>query len=109
MDMILTGRPVDATEALRMGLANRVVPARTAREAAEEMAAAIASFPTTCMRSDRISARSQWGAPTLRDAMAQEFRLGAPALKECTEGAGRFARGAGRSGSFKDFQPKAKL
>ncbi|HUD40125.1 MAG TPA: crotonase/enoyl-CoA hydratase family protein, partial [Streptosporangiaceae bacterium] len=56
MDMILTGRPVAAEEALAMGLVNRVVPTGSAREAAERLAAALASLPQTCLRNDRLSA-----------------------------------------------------
>src|SRR6202171_2500551 len=62
MDLILTGRGVDAAEALAMGLANRVVPKGQARQRAEELAAELAEFPQQCMRSDRRSALSQWGA-----------------------------------------------
>src|SRR5439155_12246382 len=53
MDMILRGRPVDAAEALAMGLANRVVPAGEARSAAEALAVDLAKVPQACMRSDR--------------------------------------------------------
>src|SRR6202030_2958117 len=55
MDMILTGRAVDATEALAIGLANRVVPAGESRSAAEELARELAEFPQLCMREDRLS------------------------------------------------------
>src|ERR1700739_912920 len=61
MDMILTGRAVDAAEALAIGLANRVVPEGQAREAAEQLAAELAGLPQQCMRSDRLSALHQWG------------------------------------------------
>ena len=61
MDMILTGRAVQADEALAMGLANRVVPKGEARRAAEELAAQLAALPQQCMRSDRLSALHQWG------------------------------------------------
>jgi enoyl-CoA hydratase len=53
LDLILTGRPVPAAEALGMGLADRVVPPGRARAAAEELAARIARFPQSCLRSDR--------------------------------------------------------
>src|SRR5690242_4439117 len=60
LDLILTGRPVGAAEALSMGLANRVVPRGTARQAAEQLAREIAEFPQICMRGDRRSAYEQF-------------------------------------------------
>jgi enoyl-CoA hydratase/carnithine racemase len=97
MDLILTGRAVDAEEALAIGLANRVVPAGEARAAAEELAARLAEFPQACMRSDRASALAQWSAP---DPMATEFTHGRSVLAEAAGGAARFAAGAGRHGTF---------
>ncbi|GAB3459309.1 crotonase/enoyl-CoA hydratase family protein [Actinophytocola sediminis] len=99
MDMILTGRPVDAAEALAMGLANRVVPEGRARAAAEELAATIAAFPQACMNSDRASALAQWGADE-ESAMAMEFAHGLTVLAAAGAGAERFAAGAGRHGAF---------
>ena len=61
MDMILTGRGVDADEAYAMGLANRVVPKGEARQRAEELAAELAELPQQCMRADRLSMLNQWG------------------------------------------------
>jgi enoyl-CoA hydratase len=98
MDMILTGRGVDAAEALAIGLANRVVPKGQARESAEELAAALAALPQQCMRSDRMSALAQWGM-TETDAMAYEFASISRVAAEALEGAGRFAAGAGRHGA----------
>jgi len=101
LDMILTGRPVDAAEALSFGLANRVVPAGRAREEAEALARSIAAFPPRCVRSDR---RSAWEGLDLElpDAMANEFALGKAThdTGESQEGARRFAAGAGRHGQF---------
>jgi len=97
MDMILTGRPVDAEEALSWGLANRVVPAGTALPAAQELAAQLATFPQACMRSDRASALAQWTAP---DPLTTEFAYGQQAALEAVNGAARFTAGAGRHGSF---------
>ncbi|MBB4910193.1 crotonase/enoyl-CoA hydratase family protein [Actinophytocola algeriensis] len=97
MDMILTGRAVDAAEAFAMGLANRVVPAGTALSSARELALSLAAFPQTCLRSDRASALSQWDAP---DPMAAEFAHGGRALAEGLSGAARFAAGEGRHGAF---------
>jgi enoyl-CoA hydratase/carnithine racemase len=99
MDMILTGRPVEAEEALRFGLANRVVPAGEARSAAESLAATIAGFPQTCMRGDRASVLAQWGQDETT-ALATELNHGTGVLTEATNGAARFTAGAGRHGAF---------
>jgi enoyl-CoA hydratase len=101
LDMILTGRPVDAREAQQFGLANRVVPAGRAREEAEALARVIAGFPPRCVRSDRQSAWESGGLP-LPAAMANEFALGKATRDsgESRAGAERFAAGAGRHGQF---------
>jgi len=99
LDMILTGRPVDADEALRMGLANRVSAPGQALAEAIALAEQIAAFPQVCMRGDRLSAYEQVGLD-LPAAIANEFAHGSEALLEAIEGAGRFASGAGRHGSF---------
>ena len=101
LDMILTGRPVAADEALRIGLADRVVAAGQARAAAVELAASLAKFPQGCMRSDRLSAYEQWDH-TRDDALAGETRRGLDVILsgETRQGAERFARGAGRHGRF---------
>jgi len=101
MDMILTGRPVDADEALRIGLANRVTEQGKALATAQLMAAEIAKFPQQCLRADRKSALSQWELP-LHEALAAEGAGGYPVVfEEAIAGAQRFAQGAGRHGSFK--------
>jgi enoyl-CoA hydratase len=100
MDLILTGRPVSAQEALAMGLVNRVVPRGGAREAAESLAREISAFPQACMNADRRSAYAQAGL-SMEEALLQEFRGGIQVLEsESLAGATRFARGAGRHGSF---------
>jgi enoyl-CoA hydratase len=99
MDLILTGRPVGAREALDMGLANRVVPTGTARTAAEELAREIAGFPQACLRGDRLSALEQDGL-TEADAIRNELRHGLVSLPDAAGGAARFAAGAGRHGEF---------
>jgi enoyl-CoA hydratase len=100
LDLILTGRPVSAAEALSMGLVNRVVPNGTVRAAAEALADEIAAFPEGCMRADRASAFSQFDH-SLPEALLREFEGGLSALeKEGVAGAARFAGGAGRHGDF---------
>ena len=100
MDLILTGRPVDAAEALAIGLANRVVPAGQALDTAVALAEQISAFPQTCMRNDRLSARDQHGLSEM-DALAVELRYGKESLStDALAGAGRSAAGAGRHGQF---------
>jgi enoyl-CoA hydratase len=99
MDLILTGRPVPAPEAYDMGLVNRLVPPGQARAEAELLAAQIAGFPQTCLRTDRLSMLEQAGLTEER-AMANELRHGTVALGEAMAGAARFAAGAGRHGDF---------
>jgi enoyl-CoA hydratase len=102
LDMILTGRPVAAEEALAMGLANRVVPAGNALQAAQALAARIARFPQQCLRADRASALTQWDF-ALPEALSREGTGGYPVIfSEAVTGAARFAAGAGRGGSFDD-------
>ncbi len=97
MDLILTGRAVDAQEALAIGLANRVVPTGQSRQAAEELAAELARFPQGCMRADRLSMLRQWG---YSEAEAMDFEFGSLSrvAAETLAGAKRFADGAGRHG-----------
>ena len=103
MDMILTGRPVDADEALSFGLANRVVPDGTALEVATALADQLAAFPQTCMRMDRASAIEQWGLP-IDQALEREADYGRDSLRAgAAQGAGRFAGGKGRGGDFENI------
>lgn len=100
LDLILTGRAVDAREALSMGLVNRVVAKGEARAAAEALAEEIARFPQGCMRADRLSAYAGMEA-TLEAAMRAEFARGVEVIEtESIAGAQRFAGGAGRHGRF---------
>ncbi|MDR3418954.1 MAG: crotonase/enoyl-CoA hydratase family protein [Nevskia sp.] len=101
LDLILTGRAVDAREAQQMGLANRVVPAGQALAAAEQLALEIAAFPQQCLRGDRRSAYEQWNLAE-DAAIANEFRHGLKTLQsgETAAGAGRFSGGGGRHGQF---------
>lgn len=103
MDLILTGRPVDAAEALEFGLVNRVVPTGSARRSAVELAQQIARMPQTCLRGDRRSARVQWGDDE-DTALRREFDIGMTSLgQDGIGGAARFAAGKGRGGSFDDI------
>ena len=99
MDMILTGRPVDAAEAERIGLVNRVVPAGTSLAAAQELAAELARFPRTCLREDRLSLLEQEGLGEA-EALANELAHGRRSLLEVEDGLQRFRSGAGRHGAF---------
>jgi enoyl-CoA hydratase len=102
LDLILTGRPVDADEALAIGLATRVVPTGTARQAAEELAATLAGFPQTCLRHDRASVYDSAGLD-LERALVVELEHGMAALAtEAAQGASRFSAGTGRGGSFEE-------
>lgn len=101
MDMILTGRAVNAVEAFEWGLINRLVPLGQALVAATTLAHEIAAFPQACLRSDRRSAYEQWGL-TQDAALRNEFALGLETLRsgESQSGAARFRDGAGRHGDF---------
>jgi enoyl-CoA hydratase len=99
LDLILTGRPVAADEALAMGLANRLVDDGQALPAALELAQQLAALPQTCLRNDRLSAYAQFGMG-LDEALRHEFALGLQTLAsgEAAQGASLFASGVGRSG-----------
>ena len=99
MDLILTGRKVEAAEALQMGLANRVVPQGGAREASIELALQLAKFPQQTMLSDRMNAYEQWDKP-LPEALHLEWERSKRRIGDGLEGAARFAGGEGRHGKF---------
>jgi enoyl-CoA hydratase len=102
MDMILTGRPVNAAEAERIGLVNRVVPVGRSLAAAQELAAELARFPQTCLRQDRLSALEQEGLIET-EAIANELARGRRSLLEAQAGLQRFRAGAGRHGAFDEL------
>lgn len=101
LDLILSGRPVLAEEALAIGLVNRVVPAGTALAAAQQLALEIAAFPQRCLLADRASTYAQWDLP-FDAAIANEFRGGMEVVAsgETRAGARRFKAGQGRHGEF---------
>lgn len=100
LDMILTGRPVTADEAQRIGLADRVVPDGDALTAAIELAKQVAAFPQICMNSDRLGTYRQWDFD-IEAALHHEAHAGVAPLREgATAGAKKFTEGAGRGGSF---------
>ena len=99
MDLILTGRKVEAAEALQMGLCNRVVPHGAAREAALALAAQLAAFPHATMLADRMNAYEQWNH-ALPDALHLEWARSRHRIGDALQGAGRFAAGEGRHGEF---------
>lgn len=103
LDLILTGRRVDADEALRIGLCEYLVAEGGARQRAEELAQQLCQFPQSCMLSDRRSVLAQHGLSE-SDALRQEwFNSRAAFVEEGIGGAGRFAGGRGRGGDFSDF------
>ncbi|MDX1658191.1 MAG: crotonase/enoyl-CoA hydratase family protein [Nitriliruptorales bacterium] len=101
LDMILTGRGVEAEEAARMGLANRVVPPGDTLSTAMDLARQLAAFPQACLRADRTTAITSFGAP-LDEALLAEHRRGVASMAdgEMQAGVARFVQGAGRHGSF---------
>lgn len=110
LDLILTGRPVSAREALGMGLVNRIVPRGAARKEAEALARDIARFPQACMLNDRRSAYDQFGL-SLGKALINETYLALETIRsgETLEGALRFAAGEGRHGSFRTSGPAKRV
>jgi enoyl-CoA hydratase len=99
MDLILTGRKVEAAEALQMGLCNRVVPPGGALEAAVELAGQLAKFPQQTLLADRMNAYRQWGLP-LPEALHGEWERSKHRIPDALQGAALFAAGAGRHGKF---------
>jgi len=98
MDLILTGRPVDAAEALAIGLVNRVVPPGTALDAATALARELAALPQACLRNDRLSVLEQHGLDE-DAAAANELRHGIRSLAEVEAGIAAFRAGQGRHGA----------
>jgi enoyl-CoA hydratase len=99
MDLILTGRKVEADEAQRMGLANRVVPNGMARDEAIALAEQLCKFPQETMLADRMNAYEQWGKD-LPEALLAEWERSRKRIPDALDGAARFASGEGRHGKF---------
>ena len=101
LDMVLTGRPVGAEEALQIGLANRVVPDGKVLESAIELAEEISRHPQTCMRNDRLSMYESFDLP-YNEAMKNEFKRGMDSIAsgELLDGVNRYQTGEGRHGKF---------
>ncbi|GAB6031269.1 hypothetical protein CHUAL_009069 [Chamberlinius hualienensis] len=110
LDLILTGRPVEAKEAFEMGLANRVVKCGTALGQAVNLAHSICKFPQDCMKVDRKSAIYSMTATSLKDALNYEWDNSVNIIaKESVQGAKNFTQGIGRHGKFnvdEKFSPK---
>jgi len=98
LDMILTGRPVKAEEAWRIGLVDRLVPAGAELAEALRLAEAIAAFPQRTMCSDRRCVYEGIGRP-LEDGLALEAAAAREVLGEAAAGAARFGAGEGRAGA----------
>lgn len=97
LDMILTGRPVEAREALDFGLVNRLAAPGEALQQALALAQELSRLPQACMRADRLSVYRQWQE---QDPLRFEFENGLPALKsDGVQGAERFREGQGRHGA----------
>jgi enoyl-CoA hydratase len=100
LDLILTGRGVSGEEALRMGLANRLVARGEALPAAIALAKDLASRPQAALRSDRLSSYEQWSLP-LDDALVREYEHGISTLQtgELFGGLEDYASGGWRTGA----------
>jgi enoyl-CoA hydratase len=94
LDLIITGRGVHGEEALRMGLANRLVPHGRALPEAISLSREIAALPQAALRSDRLSSYEQWSMP-LQEALGAEYQHGMAALRtgQFRHGLERYASG----------------
>lgn len=101
LDLILTGRGVSGDEALRMGIANRLVAPGRALDEAVKLAREIATWPQAALRSDRRSAYEQWSL-ALADALSNEYRHGMATIAtgELVGGLDRYAGGNWRRGNL---------
>ena len=102
LDLILTGRKVEADECLAIGLANRICGDGDARDVAVGLAQELARFPQACMRADRLSALGQWSLDDA-EALVREWQSAETFRAEGMAGAARFAAGKGRGGDFEEI------
>ena len=102
MDLILTGRRIEAAECLDWGLANRLCDDGSALEAARDLASDLARFPQACLRADRASAMRQWSLSP-EAALASEWQSAEVFRREGAAGAARFTAGKGRGGDFEEI------
>uniref|UniRef100_A0A914VAG8 Enoyl-CoA hydratase n=1 Tax=Plectus sambesii TaxID=2011161 RepID=A0A914VAG8_9BILA len=110
MDMILTGREVDAKTAFDWGLVNRLTPDGTSLKVAIELANTLAAFPQACMNADkRSSYYAAYDASSHQDAFDYELRQGRDVLLEAQKGAKKFTDGKGKHGSFDSWTKPSKL
>ena len=99
LEMILTGRPMPAKEALAIGLVNEVVPPGQSLKRAVELAQVLAKFPQNCVRNDRQAVYAGLGK-SLTEGLRLEANLGAETIRsgESLAGAREFKSGKGRKG-----------
>ena len=102
MDLILTGRQVEADECLAIGLANRLCADGNSLESALSLARDLTRFPQACMRADRLSSLNQWSLD-LPNALTGEWESAKAFRAEGSTGAARFASGKGRGGNFNEI------
>lgn len=109
LDLVLTGRPVDAHEAQRIGLATRVVPPGTAESAAIALGRQLAGWPRRTMLSDLAATRAAFDRP-LDQALLHEHDLGVASLEAggAQEGVRAFRTGGGRHGQADDLSSDSR-
>lgn len=98
LDIILTGRIMDASEAHAIGLVNELVAPGHHLDRAVELANNLARFPQRTMLADRRAAIEGFGLP-LADGLALEAKAGPEVFEDAVRGAARFASGEGRGGA----------
>ena len=101
MDLILTGRRVDADERSGLACANTSCPKATRAPRPKPLPMTSPAFPQSCMRADRRSVRAQHGL-SMREALQQEWKGSKDEVTIGIEGAARFSSGKGRGGDFSD-------